>query len=186
MAIEREVFTPIEDGSGHGQAYRGKKEGDAPSTDLGALGFSFKDSSGNVVLPQLNADGSIGVSFDVGTCIDGTAQVADTTASMTDVVTLVLALTKNYAKAEFSVSSTKTTVWELVHIDDVGGSPTETKLIDSAIITGPGQFCAKVKFDCVAFTTIGGTGTQNLVLRANQLQGGASTVGGYCAIIEAP
>lgn len=184
MAIEREVFTPIEDANGHGQSYRGKAEGDAPSTDLGALGFSFKDSSGNVILPQLNADGTMPVSFSTGTCISGTAQVADTTASMTDVVTLTLALTKNYSNLELSVSSTKTTVWEVVSIDDVGGSPTETKIMDSAVITGPGQFCAKINLDCGDFTTVGGTGTQNLVLRANQLQGGASNVGGYLAIKE--
>lgn len=167
MAEIREVFPTLND-AGAGAVLDKKSEGNA-STGNGSIGFSFKDSSGNVVLPQLNADGTIAVKDGaVGTCKNGSG-TATATGGADDVVTLVLTLEKTYREIELSAGATQACLWTLVHIDDVGVVPTETELWRS--LTGPGHFSVNVNFDCVEFNTIGGTGVQNLVLRGTQLFG---------------
>lgn len=184
MANEREIFTVLEDSvTGSGVAQQARQEGDSPASINGSLGFSFKDSSGNVVLPQLDVNGALPVSFDSGACIDGASKdVAAVVNSFVDVITLSLSLLKNYSKLEFSASCTQTTHWEIVYIDDVGGTPTETLL--HSFITGAGQFSYGQKLECAEFNTNAGTGVQNLVLRGKQLRGTASDLHGYMAIRE--
>lgn len=183
MADDREVFTILEDGSGVGQPLAAKAEGDAPSTDNGLMGFSFVDSSGNLVLPQLTAAGKIPVDTEAipGTCISGQAQAVAGGLTFQDVVTLTLALLKDYASLEFAASCSHLTLWEIVYIDDVGGVPTETKI--ATFMTGPGQYSCKVNYDCGNFDTQSGTGTQNLVLRGKNVRH-ASDLHGYMGIIE--
>jgi len=145
---------------------------------------SFLDNSGDPVLPQLNASGQIPVTTAAaGTCQEG--QGSDGTGSLTviDLVTIALTLNKVHTKTEFLTASFVETFWELIYIDDVGGSPTET--VVAKWFTGPGQYSKAHTFECGTIDTNGGTGTQNLVLRyTNAVQIGC--VEGYVATIEAP
>jgi len=173
------------DGTEAGEAPTSRIEGDVAAGKVGLIAFSYKDSAGNVVLPQLTAAGAIVVdtSGAAGACISGQAQaIAGSTVSFQDVITLVLALTKNYSGLEFSTSCFRNTLWEIVRIDDVGGTPVEVKVWTG--ITGPGQFTVCCNLDCGNFDTIGNTGVQNLVLRGKNLNN-ESDLHGYLAIKEA-
>jgi len=60
MADPRESFATLEDSStGAGEALISRVEGEAAAAQAGSIGFSFKDSSGNVILPALDASGFI-------------------------------------------------------------------------------------------------------------------------------
>lgn len=183
MADIRESFATLEDSvTGAGEALSSRIEGEAAASQNGAIGFAFKDSSGNVVLPQLNSDGSIATKEGApGAIIDGSAKVAGALAE-TDVVTLTLALTKVYQSLEIVAGCFKETVWRIVHIDDVGGAPTETE-IGPQFVTGPGQYTFSVNLDYPNLDTTGGTGVQNLVLRGENTHK-ASDYRGYMGIKE--
>jgi hypothetical protein len=64
MADPRESFATLEDGTGEGQALASRQEGDASAAQNGSIGFAFKDSSGNVILPALDASGNVQVLID--------------------------------------------------------------------------------------------------------------------------
>ena len=150
---------------------------------VNALFRSFIDNSGDPVAPQLDASGRLPVTTGAaGTCREG--QVSDGTGntSLTDLVTVALTLNKVHTETEFMVGSIVETFWELVYIDDVGGTPAET--IISRWFTGPGQFTKAHSFKCKTIDTNGGTGVQNLVLRYQQVELGC--VEGYIATMEAP
>lgn len=182
MADKRENFATLEDATGEGSALAQMLQGDNPSAKNGAIGFAFKDSSGNVVLPTLNSDGSFAVTVGgSGVCKQATGKVT-ATGGDDDVAALVLALNKTYRDIELSASNLHSTAWSLVYIDDVGGTPTETILWQG--VTGPGQFGVHINFDCVEFDTNSGTGTQNLVLRGNQLSGANSDLRAYFGVKE--
>ena len=60
MADLRESFATLEDsGTSAGKSLAARIEGDAAASQNGSIGFSFKDSSGNVILPSLTAGGLI-------------------------------------------------------------------------------------------------------------------------------
>ena len=62
MADIRESFATLEDAStSAGKALSARVEGDAAAAQNGAIGFSFKDSTGNVILPALTAAGDLTV-----------------------------------------------------------------------------------------------------------------------------
>ena len=186
MADLREVFTILEDDvTQEGVKLPARQEGDASASKNGLIGYSFKDSDGNLILPQLDIAGSLPVTLDAGTCISGTAKVTSTPGSDVDVVTLALTLEKNYLDIGLMVSSAFQTAWTVVYIDDVGGTPTETIILQGPM-TGPGQYSfSPPRLDCAEFNTIGGTGVQNLVLRANQIVGAASDLRAFLSTSEA-
>lgn len=65
MADLRESFATLEDsGTQEGKALAARQEGDAAAAQNGSIGFSFKDSTGNVILPSLDAAGNVPVLVD--------------------------------------------------------------------------------------------------------------------------
>lgn len=65
MADLRESFPTLQDSSTQeGKSLIARQEGDAAAAQNGSIGFSFKDSSGNVILPALDAAGNIAVIVD--------------------------------------------------------------------------------------------------------------------------
>jgi len=183
MADIREVFTILEDdGTGAGVKLPARIEGSSPASKNGLIGFSFKDSAGNLVLPSLSAAGGIPID-EPGTCLSAEGSIAGVVATATDAATLALTLTKNYSKTELVLSSTQTVKWDVVYIDDVGGAPTETNLM--SVITGSGQFHYAATMHCLAFTTVGGTGVQNIVVRGTQLKGAPSDLHAFIGLKEA-
>lgn len=170
MSDLAEVFNILADGTtGAGESAIARDEGEAPSTGLQAL--SFKDSSGNLVLPQLNADGTIPVSTQSpGTCFYGYGELdPGVVGTFTKVPGAEIALTaaKTYTNIGVSGSATRITAIEIVHIDDEGGTPTETVL--ETFLVGPGQFSYSSQLNCRELDTTGGTGTIVLTARAKNL-----------------
>lgn len=61
MADVRESFTTLEGASQEGLALRAVQEGDSIAVKNGSIGFAFKDSTGNAIMPQLSAAGNVKV-----------------------------------------------------------------------------------------------------------------------------
>lgn len=65
MADLRESFATLEDSATQeGKALAARQEGDAAASQNGSIGFAFKDSTGNVILPSLDAAGNVPVLVD--------------------------------------------------------------------------------------------------------------------------
>lgn len=159
MADIKSVFNVLDDGT-EGQALTKKSSGEA-STGNGALSFSFRDSSGNVILPQLTASGALPVDTGAvsGTVVSDHSIVASVADTETAVAVASLVSSTAYTCAEFSVSCAEQTTWKLYNIDDAGGTPVKT-LIWSGI-TGAGSLTICCQPKNLTFTS-GSTGTQTL------------------------
>lgn len=169
MTEIREVFPILADAtSGAGEPAISRIEGEAAAGQEGLIGFSFKDSSGNVVLPQLDSSGRIPVTTDdSGICLSARGEDATGSLTFVDIATITAALTKVYRKIGFNVSSTRSTHFQLVHVDDSGGTPAETVLADA--IVGPGQYSHCCELECTTYDTTGGTGVQEFKLKGKNL-----------------
>lgn len=134
--------------------------GVAPGTDLLPVA-GFRDNSGNLFLPQLDANNKLPVSLDdPGTIIDGYAKNATPTAdAANDVLTLALNNSETYNSIKAILSCNNDCEWEIVHNDN--GSET----VIAGGLNGPGQVNAPCEFPGIEFTS-GATGTQELIFRA--------------------
>ena len=177
MANIREVFPILEDASNVGAVPTKSQSGDSASGKIGMTAFGFRDSSGNLILPQLTAAGKISVDTGAssGTCKSAYGTNA---GSLTNVNLGVITLLKGYSGVEASFSCSRAALAEVVWNDN--GAET----ILGWIMTGPGQFTARFDVDCLIFTS-GATGTQQLILRALNLDK-ASNLYGTIAVLEAP
>lgn len=180
MANQVEVFNILADSvTGEGEAAISRIEGEAAASIAGLIGFSFKDSSGNVVLPQLTDDGKISVTFDdPGVHIDDQATVTPAGLdTKTTVVTLTLTASKEYSLKFLSAANTFTTFWEIEQTDDA------TTTTEHAFITGPGHYTEQINAGCLKFVA-GATGTQELILSGTQLHGPASDMHGTMCVTQ--
>ena len=172
MADVREVFNILADSSsGEGEPAISRIEGEAAASQAGLIGFSFKDSSGNVVLPQLTVAGQIPVSFDAGDCKNAHGELAAGSATLAKVTGAEITLTagKVYTNISLTATCLRTSLFEVVHSDDEGVGDTETVLEE--VIVGPGQFTVCCSLDCLELDTTGGTGVIVLTLRAKNFAG---------------
>ena len=163
MANVREVFPTLVDATGEGVALSKSQSGDAAAGKVGLVGFAFKDSSANLVLPTLTADGKIPVSTQSpGTCMHA-AGTNSGSLSQTAVATLTLTVNETYTNVMADVACTRVTLYEIVHNNN--GTPANL----GWIIVGPGQFTHNFAEDCLEFTA-GGTGTQELIVYGTNLE----------------
>lgn len=166
MADQQELFNTLADASGDGAAPLASSAGDAGGAQ-GSQAYAYRDSSGNVIQPQLDAMGKIPVTLgSAGAKISGHATVTPADSNDTDVVTLTLAASTTYVISMASGSSTKSVLWKIEQTDDAATSDAHK------FITGPGAFTQTDCCECIEITT-GATGTQELKLIGNQIQGGS-------------
>lgn len=177
MADVVELFNILSDATGEGTAPDAKSEGDAPGQGL--VGFSFKDSSGNVILPQLNSDGTIPVKSDApGTPIrDSGSATPGALLTDTDVVTITLTANETYQLKKAGGSSFKSVVWRIEHNNN--GTPDEL----ARFVTGAGQYGQISECDCIEFTA-GATGTQELKIIGQQVSGKLSDMHAFACILD--
>lgn len=178
------IFKTLIDGSGAAFALTKVVVGQAVSGSInGILAFVFRDSSGNATTVQLNNEGAVPVTMDAGTTIVGPA--AKVTAATLEgagvgvrepVTSINLLESKNYTKITANVSATRWTLFELVKIEDEGGSPTE-ELLGFAVLEA-GQTNWKIGLDCDAFSTDATANTKKVYLYASHLDNKASDVYG--------
>jgi hypothetical protein len=162
MADIRESFPTLEQASGEGAALRAMQQGDSPLAKNGAIGFAFRDSAGNVVLPQLNPDGTLPVSSGAsGTNLHEYDTHAGSTVTV-DVTTVTLSTSTVYAEIFANMSCFKETIFEVWRKDGA----TEV-LIDSALV-GPGSYTYKISLENYTWTS-GASGMQKLIVRGKNL-----------------
>jgi len=159
MADLRESFPGLEDvTSKEGKALGARVEGETPVAVNGAIGFSFKDSAGNVVLPQLNANGELAVSEGAGVSVSARGTAAGS-GTLVTVATLTLTVDAIYDDIEFVCSSFRDSRFQLVFNDNAS----ESILADSLV--GPGCMTANICLNNVNVVA-GSTGTQELLVKA--------------------
>lgn len=102
--------------------------------------FAFRDSSGNATMPQLNDEGALPVVFDAGTLVTipavkkTKAEMETTGQGNRELLGSVSVLpNRKYTCPAMKVSATRLTLFELVLINDLGGTNAET-LIDFATL----------------------------------------------------
>jgi hypothetical protein len=166
MAEVKEVFPIVADfASEEGQSLHSIQSGVAPSTRRGIIGFSFKDSSGNVVLPQLDSQGRILTSSEgAGVEYAADGELAAGSLSMADITGAAITLTadKTYSKLQATVSCFRESVFHIVQIDDA------TTEILARVRVGPGQYTFTWNGGLKQFTA-GSTGTQTLKVMGQNL-----------------
>lgn len=136
----------------------------------GSLAFSFKDSSGNAVLPSLNPEGALPVTFDAGTTLRTRGKVASgtqTKGSRSQIAEITTTLEKSYTGLSCIGTATRLTLFEVVKIDDADGTPSEEIVGD--FICSSGQYNFKFELKQDIFSTVGGTGTQKFVVYGTPL-----------------
>lgn len=181
MADVREVFPILADVSGVGVDVAQMQEGWSPVGKNGLIGFSFKDSAGNVVLPTLTSDGKIAVT----TAAVGTKKKArgedlagSTVLTLVTGSTIALTATKVYADLNLVCSSRRGALFQVIWNDN----GTETVLLDA--IVDSGQYTVSAQMNDMVFTA-GATGTQELYVKALNFEK-ASALRASIDILEAP
>jgi hypothetical protein len=175
MADENPLFRTLKDSSNVAHAIDKINSGDAPGSKNGLLAFGFRDSAGNVVLPQLTAGGAIPVDSNaaMGTPIKIRGENAGSLSAVA-VATLSLTADESYDDIHANVSCLRETLFQLVQIDDA----TETVLADALV--GAGQYSFHFDLGCVSITA-GSTGTQSLVVRGINLDKISTMRANVCA-----
>jgi hypothetical protein len=212
MADIREAFPTLQDNTTlEGKVLDARVEGDAAAAMTGNIGFSFKDSSGNVVLPVQSSEG------DSATGVAGFPSLAFKDSSGNLVlptltpegkipVDFMGAGTIQRVRGELAAGSltmVQVTGAELTlaagkvyhdlsmvvscrrdaHFQLIQvNDATETILLDA--ILGPGQFSAAVQL-AVDEITAGSTGTQKLIIKAMNFEKVSALRASLSAVQEA-
>ena len=137
--------------------------------------FGFRDSSGNATMPQLNSEGSLAVTFDAGTTVVIPAKM-ETKANMetagqgTRVLlgSTPLVVDRTYTCPSFDGSAFREMLFELVMVQDVGGTPAETLIL--AGYAGAGDYNVKAGISKDIFATDANVDTKELRLYATMLE----------------
>lgn len=159
MAELRESFPVLENtGTGAGEAIAAKQVGAAPGAHNGIMGFAFRDSSGNLVLPQLNSEGRLPVTLEgAGVELGASGALAAGSATMVDITgaTVTLVAGTVYTQIRANVSCFRDSLFHVVWMDDA------TPTIIGKIRVGAGQY----NFEWTAgkrYVTAGASGVQTL------------------------
>lgn len=165
MAHVRESFPVLEGASQEGLALRAVQVGDSTASKNGLLGFSFKDSSGNAVLPTLTTEGKVPVDLAGAGVPKQASASAEVAGSLTEVTVAEVSLTtsKTYGSVMANCSCFKEAIFYLYQLDDV------TETLISAAIVGPGQYSFHIDLGKAEYVA-GGSGTQKFILKAKNLQ----------------
>jgi hypothetical protein len=185
MADLQEVFRILKDfGTEAGEAPISRVEGEPGTPDIeGLIGFSFKDQSDNVVLPQLDSEGRIPVTC----CGDGVpfynfAEDATGNTSETDLAEITISVTNVYNNVWAHGCCNRPTNFRIYYVDDADGTPVNTEI--GHFIVGSGQFSYNLELKNYELDTTGGTGTQKIKLTFENQQN-ASAVRGSISALQA-
>lgn len=146
MSVDiRESFPTLEDASGVGTPLDKSQEGDAAAGKVGSTSFVYKDSDGNLVLPQLDSQGRL----PVNTGFAGTRLRAPATSvagyllggpvySFSTVLSLDAASGTNYVDIKGRVNCRRSALFQLLYQD--AGS---TVILDEVILDS-GEYSAEI------------------------------------------
>lgn len=156
MSHEREVFPTMENVEDErGVVLHVVNEGDRPVADdlttkkNGHLVFAFKDKDGRAVLPQLDPEGNLKVSFDKGiavqkrgTSTNGIKATFDGSGEINNHITIVeipLTIDRKYDSVYFEGRCFRDTEFLVQLVNDEGQAGESVTTI-ADLVTGPGQF----------------------------------------------
>jgi hypothetical protein len=125
-----------------------------------------KDAAGNFRYMKVNAQDELIVDTETSevACLNGTAKVTGGTSEQT-IFDIVLVAGREYRKLGWSVSNFRQTEYRFLHIDDPGGTPTETELL--TVLVAPGDVNDSSELECISFTA-GATGPVLRVVGTNK------------------
>lgn len=159
MAELRESFPTLESSVDQsGVALGARTEGQSPTAIQGSIGFAFKDSSGNVVLPQLDSSGKLPVTSESsgnGLYARGTNAGS---SSVVTVASLTLVASKRYENLRALVSCFRDSTFQVIFSDNGA----ETIIAD--IRVGPGHLSENIDLGELEFLS-GATGAQLLLIK---------------------
>lgn len=144
--------------------------------------FGFRDSSGNATMPQLNSEGAIPVTFDAGTTLVIPAK-RETKANMESaglgvrvlLGTILLAPSRTYTSPNLNGTGLREIRFELVMVQDVGGSPIETLILQA--VSGAGQYTVEAGLANDQFATDANVDTKELRLYATIIEASGKSGG---------
>jgi hypothetical protein len=171
MADPEQSFAITRDSGDSGVYPTDAKEGDAKGVKQGIVAFAAVDNSDNLAYIKLTADGSVPVSGDgAGTSKHARGKAALNNSTYTTLANITgLTASKLHRGICVKVTCRHGADFEVVLIDDVGGTPVETNITD--LMTDPGSPNDTFTCDKLEFTT-GATGTIDLLVRAKSFTGG--------------
>jgi hypothetical protein len=174
MADEAPLFKILQNASGTAEAIDKVESGDAPGTKNGILAFGFRDSAGNIILPQLTSAGAIPVDANaaMGTAMKARGENAGSLSNV-DLATIVLGNSELYSKIVAVGSCLRESLFQIIW--DNNGSET----ILGEFIVGAGQYSFLWDVPCVEFTTAA-SDPQELILRAKNLDKVSTLRGNIC------
>jgi hypothetical protein len=164
MADIRNSFPTMEDSSQVGVVLSASQEGDAAAGKNGSVGFAFKDSTGDLILPQLSAGGNIPVEFtDSGVPKSGSSAgaIAGSLTAVT-VAEATLSLSKTYKRISMVGACFKEAIFDIVQKDDA----TETILASGLV--GAGEYTINLNLGDTQFSS-GASGVQKIILKGYNL-----------------
>jgi len=162
MANVRESFATLEDSAtGAGLPLHKVLEGDAAAAKNASPALVAKDDSNNLIYLRTNASGALEIIEGGFACLQDAAEVTGS-ATNVDVCTITGQNSKKY-RVMAAGSCTRHATFEVVGVDDVGVSDTETIL--GYIDVGPGDFFNELTLECNEWTS-GASGVQEIRLRA--------------------
>lgn len=176
MSNIRTPFPSLVDASGVAAVLSKSLEGDAASGKVGSTAFTYKDSSGNLVLPMLTASGAVPVDTGAGAGVPVSASsLTPVGGSLTpvDVATITLVVSKLHSYIEAKFACTTDALCSIIWNNN--GTP----VVLGYLMTGPGQFSDSYSLKNQAFTS--GTGTQQLKLTAFNLYKESDLMGSISA-----
>lgn len=151
MADLRESFPILEDSSTEaGLPLHKVLEGDDPTAKNALPSLSFKDSSGNLVYPTLDNSGALPVTLEGSKVCKSERGESVGNQTFQDIATITLTNSASYEDLDWVVSCFRDCHFQIVTVDDVGGTDTETILAD--ILVGAGDFSDSGRLKCETFT----------------------------------
>lgn len=187
MSDAREVMPVLEDSDTlEGHTLNRVSEGESPIHDEGGpnernkdglIAFGFKDSDGNLALPQLNTEGAQKVTFDAGTPHhDRDEELAANLSKDTraEVAAIPLVAGEIYNKVAGRGSCTRLCLFQLAYVIDKGLGGETIEVLDDGIV-GAGNFT--VPLDVIKeLTPQAGPTTHHLVIYVTPLEEKTSIV----------
>ena len=186
MSDTREVMPILEDSvTLEGHTINRVSEGENPIHDEGGtnernkdglIAFSFKDSNKQLVMPTLNTEGAMKVTFDAGTPRHARGEELATNLAkdiLAEVASIPLVVNEIYNQVNGRGSCTRLCLIQVCYVIDKGLAGESITILDDAIV-GAGNFTAEVSA-VREINPIGAT-THHLVIYATPLEEKTSKV----------
>lgn len=169
--------------SGEAAQWEFQDEGTAALTQNTSI-MPCKDDSGNTQYIPMEGNAVRVTSEGSKTPYSGEAQITVASSGSEELVLEVTigAVTSTYDEVELQASSFKDCTWRAYHVDDVGGTETETIIFRAR--SGAGQYNALINISCLNLDTTGGTGTQAIRVKVEQRSGTGSDASAFLCIKE--